>query len=44
MAEVLQDALHVSRVDARYKVEADQVMGGLKLPNLPVLRSIVHLI
>lgn len=41
--EVFEDALHVVRVDARHKVEADQVVVGPKLPNLSVLRSIVHL-
>lgn len=43
MAEVFQDALHVVRVDARHKVEADQVVVGPELPNLSVLCSIVHL-
>lgn len=44
VAEVIQDALHVARVDARHEVEADQVVGGLKLPDLSVLCSVVHLV
>lgn len=43
VAEVLHDALHVVRVDAGHKVEADQVVRGLVLSDLTVSRSIVHL-
>lgn len=43
MAEVLQDALHVPRIDARHEVKAHQVVGGLKLSNFLVLCAVVHL-
>lgn len=41
-AKIFKDTLHVSGVDLCHKIEADQVMVRLKLPNFPVLRPVVQ--